>query len=192
MNISADNKIIAKTLANTLGINPSVHRYRDDNDSLDLALFSCADPIDSKVRFYGTVGLSDYPTFQDGKEFPTRVEILGAAYSEEKYFPNILATIAFHSIREKFFCSPDSVLENAVLMYDAQATLPHVLFSPPYLWEDKLRTLKFENKTVAWVLAIPISEKELQYREKNGTQALEELLEKNEANIFDLHRKSVV
>lgn len=191
MNISSDNKMIAKTLANALGFNPSVHRYRDDDNNLDIALLSCIDPTDANVRFYGTVGLSDYPTYQDGAEFPTRVEILGAAYKEAIFFPNVLSTIGFYSIREKFFCSPGSVLQNAVKMYEPETVLPHVLFSPPYLWEDKLETLKFEDKTVDWVLAIPITEKELQYREQHGTEALEDLLEKNEVDIFDLNRKSV-
>lgn len=192
MNVSADNKTIAKTLANALGLNPSVRRYRDDINELDLALFSCTDPIDANVQFYGTVGLSDYPTYQDGKEFPTRVEVLGAAYKEAEYFPNVLSTIGFYSIREKFFCSPGSVLPNAVKMYDEQSLLPHILFSPPYLWEDKLQTLRFDTKTVAWVLAVPISENELRYKEEHGTAALEQLLEENEVDIFDLHRKSVV
>lgn len=192
MNITTENKAIAKTLADALGFDPSVRRYRDDINELDLALFTCTDPVDSNVRFYSTVGLSDYPTYQDGKEFPTRVEVLGAAYKDAKDFPNVLSTIGFYSIREKFFCSPGSVLQNAVQMYDRDTELPHILFSDPYLWEDKLKTLTFDTKTVAWVLAIPISENELQYREKHGTKALEELLEKNEIDIFDLHRKSVV
>jgi hypothetical protein len=192
MNASTENKSIAKTLANALGFNPSVYRYKDENNELSIALFSCTDPIDPNVRFYSTVGLSDYPTYQDGEEFPTRVEVLGAAYKDADYYPNVIGTIALYSIREKFFCSPGSVLENALTMYAPHTNLPHVLFCPPFLWPDKLDTLKFESKIVDWVLAVPITEKERQYREEYGTEGLENLLEVKGVDIFDLNRASTV
>ena len=69
--------------------------------------------------------------------------------------------------------------------------MQHILFIPPFLWEDKLTTLSFNDKKIAWLLVIPISEKELEYAKKHGTDALENLFEEYQIDIFDLKRKSV-
>jgi hypothetical protein len=55
-----------------------------------------------------------------------------------------------------------------------------------------LEPLKLENKTVNWLLCVPISEIELQYKNKNGFDELENLFEKNGVDVFDLDRKSVI
>lgn len=59
-------------------------------------------------------------------------------------------------------------------------------------WDNKLKPIKLETKIVNWLLAIPISESELQYKIKNGFDNLQNLFEKNEVDIFDLDRKSVL
>jgi hypothetical protein len=65
--------------------------------------------------------------------------------------------------------------------------MQHLLFVPPFLWEEKLEPLQLESKIVNWLLAIPISE--LQYKNKNGFDSLQNLFEKNEIDIFNLDRK---
>ncbi|MDR7235941.1 hypothetical protein J2Y02_000546 [Neobacillus drentensis] len=55
-----------------------------------------------------------------------------------------------------------------------------------------MKTIKFENKQVGWLMAIPISEEEKNYADKNGLEALEELFDENQINVFDLERASVV
>jgi hypothetical protein len=42
--------------------------------------------------------------------------------------------------------------------------MQHIMFVEPFLWADKLVPLKLESKTVHWLLAIPISESEIQYK----------------------------
>jgi hypothetical protein len=66
------------------------------------------------------------------------------------------------------------------------------MFLPPFLWEDKLTSLKLASKTVHFLLCVPITEAELAFKIRNGTSALEKLFEEQEINIFDLDRKSVV
>ena len=70
--------------------------------------------------------------------------------------------------------------------------LEHILFVSPFLWEDRLKTLNFEDKKVAWLLAVPISEKEFKYAKDKGKDALEELFEEKQIDIFNLYRKSVL
>lgn len=77
-------------------------------------------------------------------------------------------------------------------MYHPNKEMKHVLFTEPYLWEDKLRGFTAGGEAVRFVLAVPIAQNELEYKAKFGLDALETLLEERETDIFDLGRKSVV
>ena len=70
--------------------------------------------------------------------------------------------------------------------------MKHLFFTSPSLWQDNLETLDLETKKVAWLMAVPISEAERQYKEANGADALEDLFEEHQVDILDLTRKSVV
>lgn len=63
---------------------------------------------------------------------------------------------------------------------------------PPFLWEGQLQTIDFSDKKVAWLLAVPISEKEYLFAQQNGSNKLEDLFEQNEIDIFDIKRDSVL
>lgn len=45
---------------------------------------------------------------------------------------------------------------------------------------------------VTWLMMVPISNKEFDFLKMNGAEELEILFEKNDINLFDLNRKSVV
>lgn len=66
------------------------------------------------------------------------------------------------------------------------------MFVSPFLWSDQLETLEFDDKKVTWLQAIPISEAEYAYVDKNGAEALEDILEEAEVDILDLERKSTI
>jgi hypothetical protein len=61
----------------------------------------------------------------------------------------------------------------------------------PFLW-DGFKTLEIENKSIAWLLIIPISEKEKEYANVNGWEALEDKFEEFNIDIFNLYRRSVI
>jgi hypothetical protein len=190
-NISEENKEIAVKLASVLGGKPSVNRYWDEAEKSFVDLVACVDQPCDGVTSFGTIGLSDHPLVQDGKEFSVRLELVGASASLYTDFPNILTTAALYIINEKWFCCPGAVLQNAVDMYDNSLYMKHLMFVSPFLW-DELKTTQYESKAVTWLLAVPISENERQYAENNGTDALEELFEKHQIDIYNLSRKSVL
>lgn len=76
-------------------------------------------------------------------------------------------------------------------MYYPDSEMEHVIFTSPFLWE-KLKTIDFPDKKVTWLLALPISTKEFLFAEKEGTEALEDLFEKNDIDIFDVRRNSIL
>ena len=191
--VSKENKEIAKYITEIVGIDRTVREYFDDNNENSINIFTCENPIDSEVKFYGTIGLSDYPNVVEMKDSRKNIpiELLILGYKKYESIPNILSTCAFYVLKDKWTCQPGSVFKNMVDFY-YQKEMQHIIFVQPFLWENKLESLKLENKTVDWLLAVQISETELQFRLKNGSERLETLFEKNEINIFDLDRKSVI
>ena len=53
-------------------------------------------------------------------------------------------------------------------------------------------SIEVDECCVAWLMAVPISEKELKYAQRNGADALEAVFEKRQADIYDLYRESLV
>lgn len=54
------------------------------------------------------------------------------------------------------------------------------------------KTIEFEDRKIAWLLIIPISNQEKDYAIANGGDALETKFEEADIDIFNLKRKSVV
>lgn len=192
MNVSNENKIIAKAAFDVFGGKPSVTKYWDDNKESSIDILSCCDRPHNGVTSYSTIGLASYSIGYTTDSIPLRVEIVGACDSSYDCFRNILASCAFNIINTKFKCHPGAVFENVVKFYIHDSLLEHILFVSPFLWGDRLKTLNFKDKKVAWLLAVPISEKEFKYAKDKGKDALEELLEEKQIDIFNLYRKSVL
>jgi hypothetical protein len=128
---------------------------------------------------------------KDGQEFPARLEIAGACASADEFFANILASAAFCIMRTKRLYFPGSVMPNYVREYYSTTTVPNLYFTAPFIWEDSLKTLDCGTKKVSWLLAMPISDAEQDYLNEHGDDALEDLFEKHQIDIFDLTRTSV-
>lgn len=190
--ISDDNKVIAKTLASAFGGQPRIVKFWDENHKSNVDILISEDSPQRKVTSYGTVNLSDSPLVKDGVEYKTRVEIVGACASGSNDYASVLATAAFCIINTQWFCYPGAIFPDVLAMYKCSSTMQHFLFVPPFLWGDGIQTLSLKTKTVAWLLAIPISEEERRYSEKYGTEALENIFTEKQIDIFNLNRPSVV
>ncbi|CRK84568.1 suppressor of fused domain protein [Neobacillus massiliamazoniensis] len=182
MTVSEENKVIARTALNAFEGKPKVFKYWDDNNISSVDILSCEDRNFEGILSYATLGLSDFSIGYEGNRIPLRAELVGA--SDFECFPNI--------INSKFECSLGTIFKGVIEMYLPDRHMKHILFLSPFLWENKLKTIKFEKKQVAWLMAIPISEEEKNYADKNGLKALEELFDENQINIFDLERTSVI
>jgi hypothetical protein len=189
---SKSNRALARLLVSAFGGQPTVRRYWDDprQSYVDVARLD-AHP-DPGLTAYATLGLSDYPLIRDGREYPARVEFVGVARTEWTKFPNILATAAFCVINSNWFAMPGRIFPNVVTIHQRNLELKHVLFVSPFLWEGELETVTFPDKTVAWLMAVPISDREAEYARRNGSEALETLMEEKEVNDFDPDRPSLI
>jgi antitoxin YqcF len=190
MSVSEENKVLARTALEAFEGKPNVFKYWDENNISSVDILSCEDKKIEGILYYTTLGLSDYSSGYEENRIPLRVELVGA--SDFDCFPNILATCAFNIINSKFDCSFGTIFKDVVKMYLPDSPMKHILFLSPFPWEDKLKTINFEKKQVAWLMAIPISEEEKNYSDKNGLKALEELFDENQINVFDLERASII
>ncbi len=188
------NKQYAKFLAGALGFNPSVFPYYDTSKEEFVDIISLDDPIDKNVKFYGSIGVSNYPNMIEMKDNTQKnipVELLMAGYKKYDKIPNILATVSFYIMKQGWSCQPGTVFKQILDDY-YDTGLKHILFNRPFLWEDKLSDLKFDDKKINPLLLVPISERELEYKLSHGYSALEDLFGKHNIDIFDLERQSVI
>ena len=190
--ITEENKAIARMALEAFGGTLNVACYWDEAENNSVDLLACKDRPEKGVTSYSTIGLSDSPILVGGDEIGVRLELVGACSSLVKEFPNIITTAAFCIINSKWSCSPGAVFPEVVEMYNCSKTMKHLLFVPPFLWDEKLKTIDFSSKTVAWLLAVPISEEEYKFAEEESSDKLEDLFEENQIDLFNINRPSVV
>ena len=190
--ISQDNKIIARAALAAFGGKPNVAAYWDEAEKSSVDLLTCKDQPQKGVTSYSTIGLSDSPINNEGVEIDLRVEFVGACSSAISDFGNIVTTAAFCVINSKWPCSPGVIFPDVVGMYNCSKTLKHLMLVSPFLWEDKLKTLKLDSKTVAWLMLIPISDEEYKYAQVEGSSKLDGLFEEHQIDIYDINRPSVI
>ncbi|MBX7102511.1 MAG: suppressor of fused domain protein [Gemmataceae bacterium] len=187
-----DNKLIARHALKVLGGKPQVITYWDDLNEHSIDLLICPDTPSSGLTSYSTVTLSDSPLLQGDSEFPVRCELVSACDSQVREFANVLCTAAFYVKKDRWFCRPGVVFESMVSEYNLSKTMEHLYFTAPSHWPALNTTLNLATKKVTWLWAIPISAAESKYIAENGDNEFESLLEEANADVFDIHRESIV
>ncbi|MCZ8535482.1 suppressor of fused domain protein [Psychrobacillus psychrodurans] len=191
MTVTKENKIIARIALEAFGGKSSVSKYWDEKKVSNIDILATFDRPYDGFTSYSTIGLSDYSIGYSVDDKPLRIEIVGACATTFKLFPNILSTCAFNIINTDLPISYGKIFKGIIKMYYPDSEMEHVIFTSPFLWE-KLKTIDFPDKKVTWLLALPISTKEFLFAEKEGTEALEDLFEKKEIDIFDVRRNSIL
>jgi hypothetical protein len=187
-----DNKYIAHTILDIIGGIPKVTRYWDNNRESMIDIFIGANRPYEGISCYSTIGLSSYPIdlkTTDNKKI--RVEFIGACDSSSDMFANIISSCAFNIINDKYSCDPGTVYPYVVSEYYPDTEMRHIYFTTPFLWEN-IHNLEFDDIIVTWLMAIPISDSELNFLKSNGSDQLESLFEEKDIDVFDLNRKSVL
>lgn len=186
MSVTNGNKIIARNAIEAFGGKPKVIKYWDEKKESSIDILESNDRPNSGVTAYSTIGLNEYSIGSISEDAPLVVEIVGVCATKIDLFANILASCAFNIINAKYKCYPGAIFENIVEFYIPDSGMKHILFTTPFLWEDRLKTIQLPDKKVAWLLAVPISEEEFKYVKENDTEALEEIFDVNQIDIFRL------
>lgn len=189
-----EQRLIAKTVANLFGGEASVAEYWDNAHKSNVAILECKNSPEFGVNSYSTVGLSDYNVGYTIGDKDLRVEIVGAArfgFGDE-CFPNMIATCGFNIINDQFTCYPGAVFPNVISEYNKAGELRHMVFASPGMWEREFENIVLDDKVITWLMAVPITERELRFLQENNLDALETVFEENQTDVFDLTRKSAI
>lgn len=183
-------KLIAKKEEAIFGGKMQVFAYWNDSNTVSIDILKCENVPQKGVQCCGTIGLSetDIGLVSGGKEL--RVEILGASDIKDEVFENIIASSAF-AVMQSHKCFPGYILEDVVTQYIDDSDMKHVLLVEPFLWENT-ESFTYQNKQIAWLMTVPISDREMAYADTRGLDALEDLFEENEIDVYDLYRESVI
>lgn len=191
MKISDSNKSLAQMLASVFRAKPRISRYWDEEERSCVDVMVCEHSPQENVFTYATLGLSDHPILNQGKDSGIRVEFVGAFGATFGEGANIISTAAFCVVNSKWEVRPGAIFPDVVGMYRKDSAMKHLLFCPPFLWE-KLTTQELDDKTVAWLMLVPISENEYRFAEEKGSDALEDLFVEKQIDVFNLDRPSVL
>ncbi|MGD1901636.1 MAG: suppressor of fused domain protein [Geitlerinemataceae cyanobacterium] len=171
MTTSQDKKLIAKNYIQVIGgKNPEYSRFFNEDESYSVDLLFLINSPCLRVTTVASIGVSNIPLLlSSGEEYPVRAEIVSCFNEEYDLFPNAVATTAFFVMKDRWLCAPGIVFPNIVSTYYPDIPMKHIYFTSPFFWNGELDTLKTETKTVAFLLAIPISEEERRFRIRHGS-----------------------
>ncbi|MEM8639525.1 MAG: suppressor of fused domain protein [Cyanobacteria bacterium P01_G01_bin.54] len=190
---SSENKSIAKKIISIIGGSPTVTQFWDENEDNHIDLLSLENSQTHNATTFCSLGLSDSPLYFRGKEYSVRVELMGCCRSKDELFANIISTAAFYIMKDHWFCAPGVIYPDIVTMYYPETSMKHLFFMSPFFWNEALPdVMEFSTKKVAFLLGVPISEQERNYAVQNSPRELEDLFEKEQINILDLDRDSVL
>jgi hypothetical protein len=190
MAVSKENKALAVYLRSKFGGTPSVSKFWDDAKRSDVDIMTVPDSPQPGVSSYATLGLSDSSIGLSSNDVRLGVELILALTNKYEDAANILASSAFAIINSKLKARPGSIFPRVIELYRPDLDMKHILLVPPFLWE--LETQEFAAKKVAWLLAVPISDEERNFALEKGSDALENVFEQKQIDIFDLDRRSVL
>lgn len=72
------------------------------------------------------------------------------------------------------------------------ATCYHFLVSVPYPFGSSLEYLKYESHEIRFLWLLPVYASEVQFRHRDGFEALERLFDKAAFDIYDIDRRPVI
>lgn len=77
-------------------------------------------------------------------------------------------------------------------MCNLSVTMSDIYFASPFLWDGRFESREIEGRTTAWLLAVPVSKAETAYASEYGPAKLEELFSRQDIDVYNLNRASVV
>ncbi len=182
------HKKIAWHIRDCFGGDMTVKNYYGDNDNITIDILRCeASPYEG-VASFSTVGLSDMLGWESSDGTPFGIELVGAAHDAFDEFANLLASAARMVKRLEIHCKPHQILEGVVADYEVSSTMCHMICVDPFLWNPGPETLDLGETMTVWLQVLPISEREFQYSQSNGPEAMLDQLGSAGYDILDLNR----
>lgn len=162
-----------------------VTRFCDDKKTCSVDVFTSRN---SEGIVAATIGVMD---LDQSKNETVQVfsEILMDVRGQNEIIGNVISTVGFYLLKYGWKAAPGIIFRRMVEMYDPKSPVPHVMFIPPFQWGTGMSKVKLSTKTVYPLLAVPISDSERIFVEKNGSDALETLWSEKRVDVLDWGRR---
>lgn len=184
MNATDHGRQLARHLAGIVSVKPRVERSKVGAHTVDVLV--CDGAPQAGVTTLATVSLSDANARIDGQEQEFGIEIV---LSGSNSAPDLLGIIVDAAVQ---YLRGDEIYPGAVFP-DLVPTghLKHLFFVSPFLWDSALKSVAVGDKEVRFLQAIPISDEEMALAGTEGSEALDDLFERSQIDIYDWSRDSV-
>ena len=172
-------------------VTPLVEKYETASSGHAVGGFSLTDCPAPYFTSWATVAMSFFDTgYRKGGQKVVGTELVGCASSEWKIFGRGLAFCAFY-VADGGPSRPGTVISDAFRNHGQDVTTPHALLVPPFTWETELPAYEDDDIYVTWLQAVPITEAEAIFALARGGEALEDLFEAEQPDLYDLGRPSM-
>lgn len=186
------NMIVARRLREFVNSpqRPPVGRFWDEPEQKSIDVFKGEDVPQKGVQVCATIGLNNTDIGLVFGGLPLRVELIGACDIRIKTFQNMIATAAF-KVMDSHRCFPGYIITDVISKYIHDSDMKHFLLRDPFLWEDA-ESITANGVHIAWLMTVPISDKEFEYACDNGSDALGTIFVQKDIDVYDIYRRSVI
>jgi hypothetical protein len=190
INLRQTGPAVAKVAASVLGGRASVSSYYDEDETSEVDVLVAENAPKEGLSSYSTVSLHATENLLDSRD--VRVELLGVCSILRSDFANLIATAAFCIIKDGWLCAPGVVFPDLLRMSGLSSPLSHIVWIPPFAWEELSSVQIVGDLTVHWLLALPIYESERQLLRDEGFDEFERRFELAAVEVHDLDRPPIV
>lgn len=169
------------------GDSTSVFRHYDETEKHCIDIFTSEN---AQGIVAATVGLMDCDQALPGRP-PLATEILLDSRGRVGAISNIAATIAFYVIKNGWRVAPGVTFADMVSMYEPQLRVKHVIFLPTFQWDEGMTRVDVGVRIVYPLLAIPITDAELELVDEQGQQSLTDRWTCLSTDVLDWTREGV-
>lgn len=189
--MTTEKPIIRQSLTEVFGELSECHQV-DAHEGVRVDIVKAEDSPHGGVVSYATVGLSVVPIGYISNNVSLGAEIVSAADSRYERYVEVLASCVQDIFHLKFKLFPGAVYKNALQSVFPELGVKHLIFDTPHGWENDLLSLNLGTRHVAWIMAVPVTDAELDLFNKSDSGALQDRMEASGVEIYDLGRESVV
>jgi hypothetical protein len=164
-----------------------VERRYDADETNAIAVFTSANAHGTVAA---TIGVMDENQASAGQP-PIATEILLDRRGAAGKIANIAATIGFYILKNGWRVAPGVTFAGMFSMYEPDLRVQHVVFVPPFQWEEGMTRVALGDRTIHPLLAVPITDGELRLVEAHGVDELQERWEHALTDVLDWSREGV-
>ncbi len=189
--MNTNNHIIRQALTGVLG---EIEDYQqmDVHEDVRVDIVKARNSPYEPVVSYATIGLSVVPIGYISSNVSLGAEIVSAAYARYTEFGDVLAACVQNIFQMQFKLFPGAVYKDAFRAHYPELDVQHLMFDTPHGWDNDLLTLNLGARQVAWIMAVPITDEELDLYNGSDSGELQELFEEKGTDLYDLERESIV